>query len=138
MLVAAVGRVDQQPSDGRVRSGGRHSWVLGSWVLAQAAQFGPQQSQLHLHLWDLGNPVFFSIPVLGAGFFFFFFFGFSSVTPAAYEVPRLIVAVAADLRQSHSNTTSESCLQTTPQLLARPDPQPTEQGQESNPQHHGS
>ena len=57
------------------------------------------------------------------------------------EVPRLgdlIVAVAADLRQSHSNAGSEPRLQPTPQLTAMLDPQPTEQGQGSNPQPHGS
>ena len=32
------------------------------------------------------------------------------------------VAVATGLHQSHSNTTSESCLQPTPQLTAMPDP----------------
>ena len=41
------------------------------------------------------------------------------------EVPRLgglIRAVAAGLRQSHSNTGSEPCLRPTPQLTATPDP----------------
>ena len=41
------------------------------------------------------------------------------------EVPRLgglIGAVAAGLRQSHSNVGSEPCLQPTPQLTAMPDP----------------
>ena len=50
----------------------------------------------------------------------------------------LIGAVAAGLRQRHSNAGSEPHLQPTPQLMARPDPQPTEQGQGSNPQAHGS
>ena len=50
----------------------------------------------------------------------------------------LIRAVAAGLHQSHSNTKSKPCLWPTPQLMATPDPQPTEQGQGSNPQQHGS
>ena len=49
-----------------------------------------------------------------------------------------IRAVAASLRQSHSNAGSESRLQPTLQLTTTPDPQPTEQGQGSNPQPHGS
>ena len=50
----------------------------------------------------------------------------------------LIGAVAASLRQSHSNVGSEPRLRPTPQLTATLDPQPTEQGQRSNPQPHGS
>ena len=38
----------------------------------------------------------------------------------------LIRAVADGLRQSHSNARSEPCLPPTPQLMAKPDPQPTE------------
>ena len=34
----------------------------------------------------------------------------------------LIRAIAADLRQSHSNAGSEPCLQPTPQLTAKTDP----------------
>ena len=49
-----------------------------------------------------------------------------------------IGAAAAGLRQSHSNARSKPCLQPTPQLLAMPDPQPTEQGQGLNPKPHGS
>ena len=49
-----------------------------------------------------------------------------------------IRATAAGLRQSHSNAGTELHLQPTPQLTATPDPQPTEQGQESNLQPHGS
>ena len=41
----------------------------------------------------------------------------------------LIGAVAAGLRQSHSNEGSEPCLQPTPQFMAMPNPSPTEQGQ---------
>ena len=61
--------------------------------------------------------------------------------PTAYggsQVGDLIGAVAASLRQSHSNAGSELRPQPTPQLTATPDPQPTGQGQGSNPQPHGS
>ena len=47
-------------------------------------------------------------------------------------------AVAADLRQSHSNVRSEPRLRSAPQLTATPDPSPTERGQGSNLQPHGS
>ena len=47
-------------------------------------------------------------------------------------------AAAAGLCQSHSNARSELHLQSTPQLVATPDPLPTEQGQGSNLQPHGS
>ena len=43
-----------------------------------------------------------------------------------------IGAVATGLRQSHSNVGSEQHLQPTPQLMAMPDPEPTEQGQGSD------
>ena len=53
----------------------------------------------------------------------FFFFPFSRATPERImEVPRLIGAVAAGLRQSHSNTGFQPSLQLTPQLTAMPDP----------------
>ena len=45
---------------------------------------------------------------------------------------------AAGLCHSHSKAGSKPCLQPTPQLTAMPDPQPTEQGQGSNPQPHSS
>ena len=41
-------------------------------------------------------------------------------------------AAAAGLHHSHSNTGSDLCLQPTPQLIATPDPQPTDQGQGSD------
>ena len=50
----------------------------------------------------------------------------------------LIGATAAGLCQSHSNARSEPRLPPTPQLTAVLDPQPTEQGQGSNSQPHGS
>ena len=63
-------------------------------------------------------------------FFFFFFFAFwlfaiSRATPMAYggsQARGLIRAVAAGLRQSHSNEGSEPHLRPTPQLIATPDP----------------
>ena len=61
-------------------------------------------------------------------FFLFFFFGlfaFSRAAPAAYggsQARSLIGAVAAGLRQSHSNVGSEPRLQPTPQLTATTDP----------------
>ena len=58
-------------------------------------------------------------------FIYFFFFAISCATPAAYggfqaRVP--IGAVAAGLRQSHSNAGSVPSLRPTPQLTATPDP----------------
>ena len=57
--------------------------------------------------------------------FFFGLFAFSRVAPAAYggsQARSRIGAVATGLRQSHSNTGSEPCLQSTPQFMATPDP----------------
>ena len=71
---------------------------------------------------------------------FFCLFAISWDALTAYggsQARGLIGAVAASLRQSHSNVGSEPCLQPTPQLTATPDPQPTEQGQGLNPQPHG-
>ena len=79
------------------------------------------------------------------GFFCLFvcfcLFAISWAAPAAYggaQARGRIRAVAAGLRQSHSNAGSEPCLQPTPQLPATLDPQPTEQGQGLNLQPHGS
>ena len=74
-----------------------------------------------------------SIPKDTCLFFFFCLFAISWAAPAAYGG-----AVATGLRHSHSNTGSEPRLQPTPQLMATPDPQPTEQGQGSNLQPHDS
>ena len=57
--------------------------------------------------------------------FFFFFFVFSRAAPVAYggsQARDKIGAVAAGLRQSHSNVGSEPCLQPTAQLTTMPDP----------------
>ena len=70
-----------------------------------------------------------------------FFFGLFRVTPSAYggsQARGWIRAVAAGLCQSHSNARPELPLWPTQQLMAMPDPQPTEQGQGSNLQPHGS
>jgi len=69
---------------------------------------------------------FFQLTI-GFNFFFFFFclFAISWAAPAAYEGSQTrgpIGPVATGLRQSHSNTGSEPCLQPTPQLTATPDP----------------
>ena len=74
-------------------------------------------------------------------FSFFFFFVFSRATPTAYECSQArgpVGAIAASLHQGCSSAGSEPCLQPTPQLMTMPDPQPTEQGQGSNPKSHGS
>ena len=48
-----------------------------------------------------------------------------------------IRTTAASLRHSHSNMGFKLHLQPTPQLMATPDPQPTVQGQGSDPHLHG-
>ena len=66
-------------------------------------------------------------------YFLSFFFLFKA-EPAAYgdsQARGRIGAVATGLRQSHSNSGTESRLQPTPQLTATQDPQPTERGQGS-------
>ena len=66
---------------------------------------------------------------------------FSRAAPAAHGDSQgrgLIGAVATGLHHSHSSAGSEPHLRLTPQLMATPDPSPTEQGQGSNPQLHGS
>ena len=49
-----------------------------------------------------------------------------------------IRATAAGLCHSHSSAGSKPHLQPTPQLMVKPDPQPTGRGQGSNPKPHGS
>ena len=69
------------------------------------------------------------------------FFAFSRAALAAYgdsQARGPIRAIATGLRQSHSNAGSEPRLQPTLHLTATTDPRPTEQGQGSNPQPHGS
>ena len=58
-------------------------------------------------------------------YFIFCLFAFSRVSPSAYggsQARSRIGAVAAGLRQSHSNTGSKPRLQPTPQFTATPDP----------------
>ena len=65
-------------------------------------------------------------------FFCLFFLGGGGGAPAAYggsQARGRIGATTAGLHQSHGNTRSKPCLQPTPQLMAVPDPEPTEQGQ---------
>ena len=69
------------------------------------------------------------------------FLPFLGPLPAAYggsQARGRIGAVAASLRQSHSNAGSEPRLRPTPQLTATLDRRPTEQGQGPNPQLNGS
>ena len=75
-------------------------------------------------------PIFFCLLV-------FCILSFFRAAPKAYgdsQARGLIGAVAAGLRQSHSNARSELCLWPTPQHEATP----TGQGQGSNPKPHGS
>ena len=77
---------------------------------------------------------------LTVGFLFLLFCLFRA-TSAAYggsQARELIGATAASLHRSHSNAISELHLQPASQLTAPSDPQPTERGQELNPQPHGS
>ena len=70
-----------------------------------------------------------------------FFFTFSRAVPTAHRGSQTrgrIGAVAAGLRQSHSNARSEPHLQPMPQLTAMLHPSPTEQGQGLNLQSHSS
>ena len=73
--------------------------------------------------------------------FVFCLFVFSRAAPGAYggsQARGLITTVATGLHHSHSNAGSEPHLWPTPQLMATPDPSPTEQGRGSNPRPHGS
>jgi len=76
----------------------------------------------------LKKSVLISLTVTGAEknilSFFFVFFAISWAAPAAYggsQARGRIGAVAASLRQSHSNAGSEPRLRPTPQLTATPD-----------------
>ena len=72
---------------------------------------------------------------------FLFVCFFSRAAPEACggsQASGRIRAVAAGLHHSHSNAGSKPRLRPTPQLMATPDPEPTERGQGWNPQLHGS
>ena len=74
-------------------------------------------------------------------FFVFCLFAVSRATTVAHggsQARGLIGAIAAGLHHSHSHAGSEPHLRPTPQLTATLGPQPTEQGQGSNPRPHGS
>ena len=71
-------------------------------------------------------------------FFFFYFFRDAPMAYGGSQARSRIEAIAAGLHQSYSDTRSEPCLQLIPQLMATPNSKPTEQGQGSNLQTHGS
>ena len=76
-----------------------------------------------------------------AFYFIFIFILLFRAVPAAYgesQARGLIVATDAGLHHSHSHTGSELRLRPAPQLMATPDPSPTERGLGWNPQPHGS
>ena len=73
-------------------------------------------------------------------FLFFYFFGLFGAAPLAHggsQARGPIRAESASLHHSHSNAGSKPHLRPAPQLMAVPDPLPTEQGQRSNPRPHG-
>ena len=66
-------------------------------------------------------------------FFFLSFLLFLWAAPTAYRSSQArgrIEAVATGLRQSHSNAGSEPRLPPTPQLMATPDPEPTDKARD--------
>ena len=71
-------------------------------------------------------------------FFFFCLFRATPVADGGSQAGGPIRAVAEGLCHRPSNARSKPCLQSAPQLMAMPDPYPTEQGQGSNLQRHGS
>ena len=74
-------------------------------------------------------------------YYFFVFLPFLGPRPrhmGGSQARGRIGAVATGLHQGHSNAGSEPRLRPTPQLMATPDRQPTEQGQGPNQQPHGS
>ena len=74
-------------------------------------------------------------------FYFFVFLPFPGQLPMAYggsQARGLIRALATGLCQNHNNMGSEPHLRPTAQLMAMLDPYPTEQGQGSILQPHGS
>ena len=92
-----------------------------------------------------GNWLFFEMPNFFISFFFLSFFFFfclfcllraTLVAHGGSQARGLIGAVATSLR--HSNVGSKLRLRPTLQLMASLDPQPTERGQGSNLQPHGS
>ena len=71
--------------------------------------------------------------------FFFAFFLFRAI-PGMYgssQARSRIRGIDAGLHHNHSNVGSDPCLQPTLQLMAMPEPRPTEQGQGLNLHPHG-
>ena len=104
----------------------RLSLLLGHKLRARKVCLGTALG----HLQDVSIQLFFVLFVFCClFFFFFFFFGLFAISwgaPAAYggsQARGPIGAVAASLRQSHSNAGSEPRLQPTPATAtATPDP----------------
>ena len=69
--------------------------------------------------------------------FIFCLFRAASEAYGGSQASGRIRTTAAGPHHSHSNAGSEPCLPPTPQLMAAPDPQPTERGQGSNLHPHG-
>ena len=117
------------------------SVVMGepsSWFIARAFSLGPRVVERER---GLSGVFLFFIYLFLFFISFFVFSAFSRAALTAYEDSQargLIGAVATRLHHSHSHMGSEPRLQPTPQLPATPDPEPTERGQGSNPQPHGS
>ena len=81
------------------------------------------------------------VPQLFVFLFVFGFFGLFRAAPLAYgssQARSPVGTSAAGLCHSQSNAGSKPRLPPTPQLMATPDPQPTERGQGSNLQRYGS
>ena len=70
-------------------------------------------------------------------FYFIFLFRTQFSAYGSSQTWAWIRATGASLHRSHSNATSEPCLQPTPQLTTKLDPQSAEQGQGSNLHPHG-
>ena len=110
--------------------------------LSLLSTLGSQIVNFHVlflaHLYTPVQQVEYLMTIL---FIYFVFLPFLGPLPWHMKVPRLgglIRAVATRLRQSHSNARSDPRLRPTPQLMAMPDPEATEQGQGLNLQPHGS
>ena len=106
------------------------SWTEIYWKILKRITYDSCPPTIQSTLW---RQLFF--------FFFFFFFCPFRAAPTAYGSSLArggIGAATAGLHHSFGNTGSRPCLWHTPQLMATPDPRPTEQGQGSNPCVHGS
>ena len=78
------------------------------------------------------------VPILGIVCLFSISSSAETAAHGCSQARGRIGATTAGLQHSHSNVGSEPHLQPTSQLAATPSPQPTEQGQGSNPQLHDS